>query len=369
LVDDWFESAPCGLLLCADDGTILRVNRTFCAWIGRPADDLVERLRFQDLLTMGGRIFHQTHWSPLLRMQGSVSEVKLEIVHADGSKLPIVVNAVRREIDGNARHELAAFVARDRDRYEQELVKSRQRLEELVAETQELHAETRDRALFAEQMIGIVSHDLRNPLSAVAMGASILAESATESQLPIVHRIERATARAAQLINELLDFTAARVGEGIVITPNTFDLHASVAETLEELRLAYPGHTLAHAREGSGECVADDHRVAQVVGNLVSNAAVYGDREREITVTTRGGEPPTVIVHNWGPPIPTEKLATLFEPMTRGTQAGGKARSVGLGLYIVREIARAHGGAASAHSTPDGSTTFTVTFAPARANA
>jgi phosphoserine phosphatase RsbU/P len=344
---------------------ILRANRTFCVWVGRTEDELAQRERFQDLLTMGGRIFHQTHWAPLLRMQGSVSEVKFEVLHRDGSKLPMVVNAVRREIDGKPRHELAVFVARDRDRYEQELVKSRKKLEELVAETQQLHAEAKDRALFAEQMIGIVSHDLRNPLSAVGMGAGILEQDATEAQLPIVHRIRRATARAVQLINELLDFTAARIGTGIAITPGPFDLHVSVADTMEELRLAHPGRTLVQVREGDGACVADDQRVAQVVGNLVSNATVYGERDRDITVTTRGGEQPTLIVHNWGPQIPSEKLASLFEPMTRGTQAASKARSVGLGLYIVREIARAHGGAARVVSTQDAGTTFTVTFAPA----
>lgn len=364
MLDDWFELAPCGLLRTAEDGTIQRVNRTFCVWVGRTADELAA-LRFQDLLTMGGRIFHQTHWSPLLRMQGSVSEVKLEIVHRDGSKLPMVINAVRREIDGKICHELAAFVARDRDRYEQELLKSRKRLEELVAETQQLHAVAKDRALFSEQMMGIVSHDLRNPLSAISMGAGILEQSATEPQRRIVHRIKRATERAVQLINELLDFTAARLGSGIAITPRPFDLHTSVADTLEELRLAYPNRALTHVREGSeGACVADDQRVAQVVGNLVSNATVYGDREREITVTTRVGEQPTLIVHNWGAQIPTEQLAALFEPMTRGTQAGGKARSIGLGLYIVREIARAHNGEARVVSTQDGSTTFTVTLAP-----
>lgn len=366
MLDDWFEMAPCGLLRTADDGTLLRVNRTFCLWIGRSAEELVERMRFQDLLTIGGRIFHQTHWAPLLRMQGSVSEVKLEIVHSDGSKLPMVVNALRREIDGKTWHELAAFVARDRDRYEQELIKARRRSEELVAETQQLHRDAKDRALFAEQMMGIVSHDLRNPLSAVSMGAGILEQSATEPQLRIVHRIKRATDRAVLLINELLDFTAARLGPGIAITPQPFDLHVFVADMLEELRLAYPDRALAQVREGEGACVVDDQRVAQVVGNLVSNAIVHGARDREITITTRGGEQPRIVVQNWGHQIPADKLPTLFEPMTRGSFGGGKARSVGLGLYIVREIARAHGGEALVDSTADGNTTFTVQLAPAR---
>ena len=109
------DQAACGLMQTGADGTFVRANRTFCSWIGQPPEALVGRRRFQDLLTMGGRIFHQTHWAPLLQMQGSISEIKLEIVHADGSAIPMVLNAIRRHDNGVLVHELAAFIARDRD--------------------------------------------------------------------------------------------------------------------------------------------------------------------------------------------------------------------------------------------------------------
>jgi sigma-B regulation protein RsbU (phosphoserine phosphatase) len=234
----------------------------------------------------------------------------------------------------------------------------------VVAETRQLHAEAKDRALFAEQMIGIVSHDLRNPLNTVSMGAGLLRDSVPDAQRRIVERIQNATDRAASLIAELLDFTAARVGKGISVVPRSFDLHASVAESLEELRIAYPKRTLVHEPEGDGAAVADDHRVAQVLGNLVSNAVAYGDAARPITITSRGGPCPELRVHNTGGPIPVELQPKLFEPMTRGTEVGSSdVRSVGLGLYIVREIARVHGGTARVESSPESGTTFIVTFA------
>jgi sigma-B regulation protein RsbU (phosphoserine phosphatase) len=364
LQDDWFDAAPCGLLQTAQDGMLLRVNHTFCTWVGRTAEELVKRQRFDSLLTMGGRIFHQTHWAPLLRMQGSVSEVKLEIVHRDGTKLPMVLNAVRHDVDGKVRHDLAAFVARDRDRYERELISARRSLEEVVAETKQLHEEAKDRALFAEQMIGIVSHDLRNPLNTISMGAGLLVDMVPDAQRRIVERIQNATDRAATLIAELLDFTAARVGKGISVVPRPFDLHASVAESLEELRLAYPKCTLVHEPDGDGAAAADENRVTQVLGNLVSNAVAYGDPARPITITTRGGPCPELRVHNTGAPIPGDLQPRLFEPMTRGTEPGSSdVRSVGLGLYIVREIARVHGGTARVESSPESGTTFIVTFA------
>jgi phosphoserine phosphatase RsbU/P len=350
------DSAACGLLQTSDDGTIIRANRTFCTWVGRAPDTLVG-VRFQDLLTMGGRIFHQTHWAPLLRMQGSISEVKLDIVHIDGTTLPMVLNALRHEHGGVIVHELAAFIARDRDKYERELIQSRKRLEDL-------HAEAKDRALFAEQMIGIVSHDLRNPLSSIVMGAALLSRGdASPSQERVLSKITRATDRANRLIADLLDFTQARLGSGLPVSPEPLDLHAVVAETLEELALAHPARWLEHVRVGAGSCSADANRLAQLLGNLVSNAVVYGTPETPVTVTSTIEESSfSIAVHNEGTPIAEATQENLFRPMTRGAKAQNTGRSVGLGLFIVREIARAHGGSAGVKSTAAEGTTFTAIF-------
>ena len=100
--EDLFETAPCGYLTTALDGTILRVNRTFEDLTGRKRADLLGRRRFQDLLTPGGRIYHETHYAPLLRMQGSVREIAVDIVRPDGSQLPALVNSVVRHDDAGA---------------------------------------------------------------------------------------------------------------------------------------------------------------------------------------------------------------------------------------------------------------------------
>jgi sigma-B regulation protein RsbU (phosphoserine phosphatase) len=358
------DAAACGLLQTADDGTLLRVNRTFYAWLGYAADELVGRRRFQELLTMGGRIFHQTHWAPLLRMQGSVSEVKLEVLHRDGTRIPMVFNAIRHDQDGAMVHEIAAYVAHDRDKYERELVLSRQRLEVLVAEATQLQADAKDRANFAEQMIGIVSHDLRNPLSIIAMGAALLAHGSLSSgQRRTLDRITRATGRAGRLINDLLDFTQARLGDGLSVALAAVDLHESVAEAVDELALAYSGRALAHRRFGEGACLVDADRLTQLIGNLVANAMAYGDPAVTVTVTSTV-HPATfeVAVHNAGAPIPQDTQASLFRPMERGTTLGSERRSVGLGLFIVREIARAHAGSVSLTSTPQDGTVFTAVF-------
>jgi sigma-B regulation protein RsbU (phosphoserine phosphatase) len=236
------EDAACGLARTESDGVFLFANRTFCDWTGYASDELRGRRKLQELLTMGGRIFHQTHWQPLLQLQGSVSEVKLEIVHRAGHTLPMMMNAVRRQRDGAIVHDIAMYIARDRDTYERELVASRRKLEALVAEEKRLQLALEDRALFAEQMVGIVSHDLRNPLSTILMGATLLTRGeATPNQLRVLGRVSRAAERANRLITDLLDFTQARMGKGIAIHARSMDLQATIAEVVEELARPIPG--------------------------------------------------------------------------------------------------------------------------------
>ena len=348
----------------AADGTFLRVNRTFCSWIGQPPEALVDRRRFQDLLTMGGRIFHQTHWAPLLQMQGSISEIKLELVHVDGHAIPMVLNVIQRQENGVVVHELAAFIARDRDKYERELIQSRKRLEDLVAESARLQAEAKDRALFAEQMIGIVSHDLRNPLSSIQMGAHLLVQSdPSPTQQRILTRVQRAADRANRLIADLLDFTQARLGKGLAVERVTINLHEVIRQTVEELADVYPARKLEHRCLGEGLCFADANRLAQAVGNLVSNAMVYGSPDKAVTVTSIvEASSLTIAVHNDGAPIPLHAQARLFQPMTRGANATNAGRSVGLGLFIVSEIGKSHGGNAHVKSTAEHGTTFGLTL-------
>ena len=135
--DDLFETAPCGYLTTALDGSILRVNRTFEELAGRKRDELLGT-RFQDLLTPGGRIYHETHYAPLLRMQGSVREIAIEIVRSDGSNVPAFVNAVVRHDNAGQPRVIrtTVFDATDRRRYEQELLKARRREHEVALELQ-----------------------------------------------------------------------------------------------------------------------------------------------------------------------------------------------------------------------------------------
>jgi sigma-B regulation protein RsbU (phosphoserine phosphatase) len=132
--EDLFEHAPCGYLSTLPDGTIVRVNRTFEEWTGLRREDLVGVRRFQDLLAPGGRIYHETHYSPLLRMQGWVREIAVEIVRADGTRLAALINSVQHsDEDGHPRRiRTTVFDATDRRRYEDELLRARRQEQEIA---------------------------------------------------------------------------------------------------------------------------------------------------------------------------------------------------------------------------------------------
>ncbi|HYF42239.1 MAG TPA: PAS domain-containing sensor histidine kinase [Ramlibacter sp.] len=341
-----YHGAPCGLLLAASDGLIVSVNETACRWLGYTPVELESRLRWPDLLTVGGRIFHQTHLAPLLRMQGSVAEVKLDLRHKAGHTLPMMMNAVERGAGVDMMLHVALFIAEDRHKYERELLLERRRAEEI--------------ARFAEQMMGIVSHDLRNPLNVIVMSTFVLERAElTAPQRTVLSRITQSARHAQRLINDLLDFTQTQLGKGLSLHASQLALHEVVAEAVASLRIAFPQHRIEHVARGEGACRADGDRIAQLIGNLIGNAAAYGDRGLPITVTSSvsGGEC-EIAVHNHGPAIPADLQPRLFEPMVRGAQhsSGG----VGLGLYIVRQIAKAHGGEVSVASADPAGTTFTV---------
>jgi sigma-B regulation protein RsbU (phosphoserine phosphatase) len=127
-----YDTAPCGYLTTLRDGIIVKVNRTFLTLTGYRGDDLVGRRRFVELLTAGGRIYHETHYAPMLEMEGTAREIALDVVCADGRRLPVLVNSVleRGDAGSPAVIRTAVFDASQRREYERELLRSKQRAEE-----------------------------------------------------------------------------------------------------------------------------------------------------------------------------------------------------------------------------------------------
>jgi phosphoserine phosphatase RsbU/P len=218
-------------------------------------------------------------------------------------------------------------------------------------------------AEFRERLIGIVSHDLRDPISAIAMAVEVLLrrDNLDDRTTTTVVRIQNATGRATRLIADLLDYTQARLG-GIRVDRVAANLHAIVRQVADELTLAHPERTIEVIQDGDGQGEWDPDRIAQVIGNIVSNAIHYSSPGTAVRLTVHDEGPSAIVtVHNEGKPIPLERLPQVFEPLQRAaTELTQTTRSVGLGLYIVKHIVEAHGGTVSIESSAELGTTLTV---------
>ncbi|WP_164011196.1 sensor histidine kinase [Pyxidicoccus trucidator] len=233
-----------------------------------------------------------------------------------------------------------------------------------ITERKRVEDELRRRADFEQQLIGIVSHDLRNPLSVMLLAASTLErrEDFDERTRKQLGRIVSNGERASRMIRDLLDFTQARLGGGITLERTASDLHPVVRGVVEDLRVAHPEREVRLELSGDGHGVWDADRMAQVMTNLLSNALTYGPTGEPVTVRAWSTDAEwRLSVHNGGEPIPAELQEALFEPMRRGLRTGSaSSRSIGLGLYIVRHLVDAHGGTVELDSAPGRGTTFTV---------
>ncbi|MBZ4420426.1 GAF domain-containing protein [Myxococcus sp. RHST-1-4] len=258
------------------------------------------------------------------------------------------------------------FTAEDQELLEELAAKAALSIENarLFAEQQRSQEELRRRAEFEQQLVGIVSHDLRNPLAAISMSAGLLEKKGelSDSQKRMVLRIGQATERAARMIRDLLDFTKARLGGGIALHRQPTEMRDVVHQVLDEMLVAHPGRHVELDVDAEVKGEWDPDRIAQVLTNLLGNALAYSPADAPVKVSARGdGEHAFLSIFNGGAPIPPELLPRLFEPMTRGVlKEGQSSRSIGLGLYIVRDIVRGHGGSVDVVSSVEHGTTFTV---------
>ncbi|WP_434391051.1 PAS domain-containing sensor histidine kinase [Melittangium boletus] len=230
---------------------------------------------------------------------------------------------------------------------------------------QRLAEEERTRRDFEQYLIGIVSHDLRNPLSAILLGLQLLLrregglDARTRQSL---ERLHVSTERAVRMVRDLLDFTQARLGGGLKVERVPGDLHVLVRSVFDELLTTHPERELRLELSGDGQGSWDSDRIAQLLGNLLANALKYSPPHSRVTVRSVGQDEAVVLeVHNGGAPIAAEALPRLFQPLQRAVEGTDPtSRSVGLGLYIVDQIVRAHGGTIRVESSRETGTTFRV---------
>ncbi|HEY8617252.1 ATP-binding protein [Phenylobacterium sp.] len=381
---DLFEQAPCGYISADPSGRIQRVNETLAAWLGLPKAQMEGR-RFQDLLNIAGKIYYETHFAPLLRMQGFFHEVALDLVGDGGRTLPVLVNAVeRRSAAGGAEFiRITVFNATDRRRYEHELLEARRAADEATAELRELNAtlEARVAEAVAErlkveealrqaqkmeaigQLTGGIAHDFNNLLTVILGGLETVSRQVVALPgSPATERIERAVRmathgaeRAATLTARLLAFARRQplapkpVDAGRLITNLADLLQRTLGETIDLETVSGAGLWRAMADTGELENalvnLAVNARDAMPGGGRLtietSNAYLDDDYVAAIPEPVTPGQYVLIAVSDTGTGMSPETLAQVFEPFFTTKDTG---KGTGLGLSQVYGFVRQSGG-------------------------
>jgi signal transduction histidine kinase/DNA-binding response OmpR family regulator len=355
-LDSVLAHLPIGIIVTDTAGTITFVNGAATMLIPGvgEARSTSQIYTLAEWWTLDGKVLTESEWGlrrALYANQSTQSELEMILPGARAAR-GIAISSVPLR-DGRG-----------------EVVGTVNALDDVTAQ-RAIAAERERVAEFQQQMLAIVGHDLRNPLSAFVTGVDILKETlpADTSNGKLVRRLDKSTQRMTRMVEQLLDITRARLGTGIPVARREIELGPLVTTVADELALAYPN---ARIELGEIEPVSgawDPDRISQVVSNLLSNAIQYGRPDSPIIIELATSPTvATIAITNQvrEAPLAADQLATLFEPYRRGAGSAQHSGGLGLGLFIVRELVRAHGGTIEVDSTTAG-TTFRVQLPYARA--
>lgn len=212
--------------------------------------------------------------------------------------------------------------------------------------------------------LGVLSHELRTPLSTITTSAQSLqlAARAGKTMPQAIERALRGARRIQSLLDDLLDYVRSGEGEGMRLTPAPMHMGKACARIAAELRANHPERVVEVVEIGDLACVCDEQRMAQAISNLLGNALRHGVPGSPVVLRADGSTSDQIVlsVRNDGPAIARATRESMFEPLVRGAEANRAGYNLGLGLYIVREIALAHGGTVTVESEATTGTVFTI---------
>ena len=357
-LEDLYENAPCGYVSTLPDGTFAKVNQTFLNWTGCRRDELLVGKRFQDLLTLPGKIFYETHYAPLLQMQGFVNEIAVDLLCCDGRHLPVLINSVQRcDSSGTPLiNRTTIFRAADRREYEREIQIARNRAEQALR--------------VRDQFLSLASHELKTPLTSILGHVQLLLRrverenSLSARDLRTLSLIANQTARLNRMLLALFDLSRIETGQ-LSIEWQPIDLCALLSQVVDEVQPALGERVIELQQPGRPLIIqGDELRLYQVFDNLLQNAMKYSPEEMPILVTVAQHEAQVCVdVQDRGIGIPEAALPQLFERFYRAENVqAANVSGLGIGLFIVKEIVHLHGGEITVKSTEGQGSTFTVCF-------
>ena len=217
--------------------------------------------------------------------------------------------------------------------------------------------------------LAILGHDLRNPLGTVITGATFImrATDVPSRYVLAATRIFNSGQRMSKLIADLIDFTRSHLGAGIPIKPKRMNLAEVCLNVVDELRTSHPERIIDFEPRSRDEVVGDEDRLAQVLSNMIGNALQYGSHLEPVSVRLSSTDHDvSIAVNNKGPVIPPKKIGSVFDPLVRlagqDMMSDERETSLGIGMYIARQIVLAHAGTIGVASNDTYGTTFSMTL-------
>ncbi|MDU8499373.1 HAMP domain-containing sensor histidine kinase [Pseudomonas syringae] len=283
-------------------------------------------------------------------------EVGFDLVQMTSEFRHLRASVIRLWVESLAAPQLADF---------QDVIRFNEAIDEALAESTAAYAERvgRSRDIF----LAILGHDLRAPLQAVSMSAELLARKIAQDEKThsYISRIQMSTRHMGAMVSDLLEFVRSRLGAGLPVERKYMDLAHACREAIEEACAGHPDSVPVLEVEGDTKGHWDAARMGQLLQNLIGNAMQHGAATHEITLRISGTQNTVeLIVHNEGRPIAEDAIGTIFDPLVRSSHEDSETRntstSLGLGLFIVKEVVNAHSGSITVTSTINEGTTFTV---------
>ena len=350
-MDELLQHAPCGFLSFRDDGRIAEVNATLLDLLGYAREEFVQ-MHVEKIFSVAGRIFYQTHFFPLLKLKGRVEEIYLDLRSPTGAAIPVLVNAARREKDGEPFNDCVFIAIHQRSEYEEAILRAKKAAEAAT--------------VAKDEFLSVVSHELRTPLNAILGWARMLQSSrmSPETQKNAIETILRNAQTQTHLIEDILDF--GRIVSG------KLRLDVSELDLADVVRQAVTGLTpAANAKkiqvsvvlDSSATVSGDANRLQQVVWNLLTNAVKFTPKGGRVQVRLRRvASNVELSVTDTGKGISADFMPFIFERFQQqDTSTTRRHSGLGLGMAITRHIVELHGGTIGAESPGEGfGATFTV---------
>jgi PAS domain S-box-containing protein len=400
---DLLDHAPCGFVSFRDDGSIEVVNATLLERLGYSRDE-ASGLPFERFLTTGSRIFHQTHFFPLIKLHGRAEEVFLLLRPKSGNDIGVLCNARRRESDNGAVTDCVMMEVVERRKFEEALLHAKQVAEqanealeaqalELELQHQQLQEQATELEAISEQLImvnrdlerqraaadeanlaksnflAVMSHELRTPLNAIGGYVQLMSMgvhgTVTPEQQEALDRIDRSQRHLLRLINDVLNLSRIEAGrvDYEVRKVSLSEIVRSVMPMIEP-QVDAKHISIETAVPAKAEAVADRDKVQQILLNLLTNATKFTPVGGSICVEADRDESNVHLrVIDTGVGIPAEMLDKIFEPFIQVDASRSRAaEGTGLGLAISRDLARGMGGDLTVRSTLGEGSAFQLTL-------